>query len=260
MTASRAKKLRRWSTGGDDAPGSAVTALAARDGALISGHADGTLSAWDTSTGMRRWSSQLDSEVTSLAIDDTGAAVAATEAAGSVGVWQGSNGAAIQQLAPEAAAARAVAFHPARPLLAAGGDDGNIALWDARQGTAEASFGDATRPIRALAFNAAGTLLAAAEAGGSVGIWDLASQTRQTTLSGLRFDADDVVFGPDGTVDCGRGRHGASPRVGRGYGRGAPGLAGPCRRRESRIAGGHRRRRVSRVCRAAPGRGAVEPA
>lgn len=193
------RETRRWSTGADDAPGSAVTALAARGGVLISGHADGTLSAWDASTGMRRWSSQLDTEVTSLAIDDTGAAVAATEAAGSVGLWQGSDGAALQQLAPPAAAARAVAFHPAQPLLAAGGDDGNIAIWDVRQGTAEASFGDATRPIRALAFNAAGTLLAAAEAGGSVGVWDLASQTRQTTLSGLRFDADDVVFGPDGT-------------------------------------------------------------
>ena len=193
------REIRRWPTGAPDAPDSAVTALAARGGALISGHADGALNAWDAATGMRRWSSRLDSEVTSLAIDDTGAVVAATEAAGSVGVWQGSDGAALQQLAPEAAAARAVAFHPARPLLAAGGDDGNIAIWDVRQGTAEASFGDATRPIRALAFNSAGTLLAAAEAGGSVGIWDLASQTRQTTLSGLRFDADDVVFGPDGT-------------------------------------------------------------
>lgn len=192
------REVRRWSTGTDDAPGSAVTALAARDDVLISGHSDGTLSAWDASTGMRRWSTQLDSEVTDLAIDDSGAAVAATGAAGTVGVWQGSDGAAFQQLAPEAAAARAVAFHPTRPLLAAGGDDGTIAMWDVRQGTVEAAFGDATRPIRALAFNAAGTLLAAAEAGGSVGIWDLASQTRQTTLSGLRFDADDVVFGPDG--------------------------------------------------------------
>lgn len=192
------REVRRWSTGTDDAPGSAVTALAARDGALISGHSDGALSAWDASSGMRRWSSQLDSEVTGLAIDDTGAAVAATGAAGTVGVWQGTDGALDRQLAPEAAAARAVAFHPTRPLLAAGGDDGTIAIWDVRQGTAEAAFGDATRPIRALAFNAAGTLLAAAEAGGSVGIWDLASQTRQTTLSGLRFDADDVVFDPDG--------------------------------------------------------------
>lgn len=192
------REIRRWTTGTDEAPGSAVTALAAHGGALISGHADGALSAWDASTGRRRWSSQLDSAVTDLAIDDTGAAVAATEAVGSVGVWQGSDGAAVQQLAPEAAAARAVAFHPARPLLAAGGDDGNIAIWDVRQGTVEGAFGDAARPIRALAFNSAGTLLAAAEAGGSVGIWDLASQTRQTTLSGLRFDADDVVFGPDG--------------------------------------------------------------
>ena len=192
------RELRRWSTGADEAPGSAVTALAAGSRALISGHADGTLAAWDASTGMRRWSSQLDSEVTSLAVDDTGDAVAATEAAGSVGVWRGSDGAVVRQLAPPAAAARAVAFHPVQRLLAAGGDDGNIAIWNVRDGTAEASFGDVARPVRALAFNSAGTLLAAAEAGGSVGIWDLAGQTRQTTLSGLRFDADDVVFGPDG--------------------------------------------------------------
>ena len=193
------RELRRWPTGDGDAPGSAVTALAARGETLISGHADGTLAAWNAGTGSRRWSSQLESEVTSLAIDDTGAAVAASEAGGSVGVWDASSGAVVQQLAPPAAAARAVAFHPEQPLLAAGGDDGNIAIWDVRQGTVEASFGDTAWPIRALAFNSAATLLAAAESGGSVGIWNLASQTRQATVSGLRFDADDVVFGPDGT-------------------------------------------------------------
>jgi len=114
-------------------------------------------------------------------------------------VWHASSGGAVEQLAPQAAAARAVAFHPVLPLLAAGGDDGNIVIWNVQEGTAEAAFGDAARPVRALAFNPTATLLAAAEAGGSVGIWDVASQTRQSSLSGLQFDADDVVFGPDGT-------------------------------------------------------------
>jgi len=193
------RELRRWPTGDGDAPGSAVTALTTGGGALVSGHADGTLAAWEAATGAGRWSSQLESEVTSLAIDSGGEFVAATESGGSVGVWQASSGAVVQQLAPPAAAARAVAFHPGRPFLAAGGDDGTVTIWDVQQGTVEASFGDAARPIRALTVNHAGTLLAAAEAGGSVGIWNLASQTRQTTLTGLRFDADDVVFGPDGT-------------------------------------------------------------
>ncbi len=193
------RELRRWTTGAGEAAGPAVTALSASGDSLVSGHADGTLSAWDAFTGLHRWSTQLQSEVTSLAIDATSARVAATEGGGSVAVWQASSGGAVEQLAPQAAAARAVAFHPELPLLAAGGDDGNIAIWNVQEGTAEASFGDAARPVRALAFNPTATLLAAAEAGGSVGIWDLASQTRQTTLSGLQFDADDVVFGPDGT-------------------------------------------------------------
>ena len=193
------RELRRWSTGDGEAAGSSVTALVASGDALVSGHADGTLSAWDASTGVRRWSTQLQSEITSLAIDATSALVAATEGGGSVGVWRASSGGAVEQLAPQAAAARAVAFHPELPLLAAGGDDGNIVIWNVQEGTAEAAFGDAARPVRALAFNPTATLLAAAEAGGSVGMWDLASQTRQTSLSGLQFDADDVVFGPDGT-------------------------------------------------------------
>ncbi len=197
--AASGRELRRWPTGAGDAPGFAVTALTAAGDALISGHADGALTAWDASSGLRRWSSQLESDVTSLAIDAAGDFIAATDGGGAVGVWRANSGGVIQQLAPPAAAARAVAFHPEQPLLAAGGDDGNIVIWDVQQGTAEASFGDAARPIRGLAFNPAATLVAAAEAGGSVGIWNLASQTRQTTLSGLRFDADDVVFGPDGT-------------------------------------------------------------
>ena len=192
------RELRRWPTGVGETVGSAVTALGASGGVLVSGHADGTLNAWDAASGLRRWSTQFQSEVTSLAIDATGDRVAASESGGSVGVWQASGG-AVEQLAPQAAAARAVAFHPELPLLAAGGDDGSIVIWNVQAGTAEATFRDAARPVRALAFNSTATLLAAAEAGGSVGIWDLASQTRQSTLSGLRFDADDVVFGPDGT-------------------------------------------------------------
>ena len=193
------RERRRWPAEADDAPGSGVTALAAGGDALVSGQADGTLAVWEAATGSRRRGTQLESEVTSLAIDAAGDLIAATERGGAVVVWAAKSGNDPQRLAPQAAAARAVAFHPGRPLLAAGGDDGNVVIWNVEQGTAEATFGDAARPIRALAFNAAATLLAAAEAGGSVGIWNVASRTRQSTLSGLQFDADDVVFGPDGT-------------------------------------------------------------
>ena len=193
------RERSRWPAGAAEALGSAVTALAAGGDALVSGQADGTLSVWEAATGTLRWQTRLDSDITSLAIDGAGELIAATERAGSVGLWDATSGGDFRQVAPQAAAARAVAFHPTRLLVAAGGDDGSVAIWGVRQGTAEAVFGDAARPIRSLAFNAAGTLLAAAEAGGSVGIWDVASQSRHTTLTGLQFDADDVVFGPDGT-------------------------------------------------------------
>ncbi len=181
------------------AAGTSIVSLAAVGDTLVSGQANGAVSAWDATDGRRRWEIQLDSEVTSLAIDAAGEFVAAAERSGSVSIRNATTGALVLRLTPPGATTRAAVFHPRRRELATGSDDGSVVIWDLETGTAMATFGDAETPVRALAFNPAATLLAAAEAGGSVGIWNVSAQTRQSSLDQLQFDADDVAFGRSGT-------------------------------------------------------------
>jgi len=98
----------------------------------------------------------------------------------------------------------AVAFSPARTVLAAGGENGRTSLWNAATGDRIAAL---TNPastkeiVSAVAFSPDGKVLAASSPDGSIYLWDVASRHLITTLTDLdtgRLGVNAVTFSPDG--------------------------------------------------------------
>ncbi|MFD3515139.1 TIR domain-containing protein [Streptomyces sp. NPDC058657] len=90
---------------------------------------------------------------------------------GTVILWR--HGTAARRLRGPGGRLWTVAAHPARPLVAAAGDDRRILLWDSGTGTLLADLAGHTGRILSLAFSPDGTTLASGGEDGTVRLWTL---------------------------------------------------------------------------------------
>ncbi|MGH7995784.1 MAG: WD40 repeat domain-containing protein [Opitutaceae bacterium] len=88
----------------------------------------------------KHWAATLDDYVIDLAWSPDGSLLAAASAAGPVALYASADGARRQGWPGHAEGANCLAFAPAGPLLASGGQDGAIKLWDTESGQQTASI------------------------------------------------------------------------------------------------------------------------
>src|SRR5262249_5745767 len=103
------------------------------------------------------------------------------------------------------AVARAVAFSPARPLLArAGGKPytrpalGDVKVWDTQTGRPRFTFGNFAALATCVAFQPDGRRLAAVCQDGRTRIWDMADGKEPRTLPTWVGGGEDLAYSPDG--------------------------------------------------------------
>ncbi len=202
---------------------SEVTALVARDGALITASLDGTVRAWPLDAAATAddgdapgEATDLGSEVVALAAAPDGATSTAAPDGATIAVL-GVDG-AVRLGATTLASAEGplafVAFSPDGAELVAGAPAGRLARWDARTGAPRPALAIAAAPDGAMppdvtcgAFSPDGARVALGGADGSVALLDAATgatlarlSAADSELNALPEGVDRVAFTPDGAA------------------------------------------------------------
>ena len=140
---------------------------------LASAGKDHTVRIWDFSDARDRLPSQPayvlsghTDRVRDLAWSSAGDRLASASFDGTVGLWNTAhlaeqNPSLIKRMKDHQARVLSVAFHPAEPLLASGGNDKKIRLWQAEDGQSKGVLASAEHDVSALAFSPDGRMIVA---------------------------------------------------------------------------------------------------
>jgi WD40 repeat protein len=160
---------------------------------------DDSLKVWDIRGAAPRPVLARSVGVQSLAVafSADGRSVASPAGGPSLGVWSVPEGEQIASL-DEAVAFSDVAWHPARRLLAAAGQDGVVRLWDPDRNGVVARLDGHGQGLLQVAFSADGSRLATASATGLVRVWDLGSLAVRQEMRVSTGGQSAVAFSPDG--------------------------------------------------------------
>ncbi len=109
-------------------------------------------------------------------------------------------GAPFRTLTGHAAGVYAVAFRPARRLLASGSIDMTVRLWDPATGEHRRTLTGHEGVVRCVAFSPDGRLLASGSDDMTVRLWDPATGEHRRTLKGHAGPVLSVAFSPDGRL------------------------------------------------------------
>ena len=94
----------------------------------------------------------------------------------------------------------ALAYSPARALLATAGYDGGLRLWRPLRGELQQILGEGTQRFEAVAFSPDESLLAVGRRDGSIVVWHVDSGGMVHVLEGHSDTVRDLAFTPDGDV------------------------------------------------------------
>ncbi|MGW4801522.1 WD40 repeat domain-containing protein, partial [Nonomuraea sp. NPDC004297] len=167
---------------------------------------DGALQLWRLPEGTARGEPMpvRPGSVTAAAFDDTGTALAAGTADGTVVLWETATGSRRGELRGHTRPVTALAFAPGGTLLLTAAEDQSARLWHAAPGTnglrphGVPLIGH-TGPVRALAFAPDGTYLATGGADRTVRLWDTATgRPLGPPLAGHGGEVRALAFTPGG--------------------------------------------------------------
>ena len=178
-----------------------------RDGRLVSGSDSGTVRIWDTRTGEASISllCGTDPTVTCVAVSQTGNALAAGTAQGSVYLWnlQDLHSPPLRLLAPGFGpflATYAIAISPNGRLIIAGFHVQILILWSVTTGQRIATLSGHKSVVCTVAFSPDGETIASGSADGTLRLWIRMKDERPTKWRGLSPGGavNSVCFSPDG--------------------------------------------------------------
>jgi hypothetical protein len=190
----------------------AATSLTVSGDDALTGHADGRIGLWDTSTARRKGSFQRnEASVWALAFTGEAGRFAAAAHDWKIALWDAAQPAQpLHVLDGHDSAVLALAYTPAATLLASGGADRTVKLWDLTRLEMLRTYRGSTDFITAVALSPDGKSLAAASLDGTIRVWSTSSSRQKRRYSGhkgavtsLAFSADGerlVSGGADGTV------------------------------------------------------------
>jgi eukaryotic-like serine/threonine-protein kinase len=187
------------------------------DGTVFGAGSDGSVAAWDASTGRLLRTISGRTGLARLAIDPTGSLAAVVDVGGSVRVLDTSTGREIRALRSHEEGLASVAFGTDGTRIVTGGGSPievvhsprgkgvpaaiggrSVKVWDTSTGREILAFRGHEGPIYGVAASPDGRLIASAGADGSVRIWDAAAGREGRTLLGHTGPALAVAFAPDG--------------------------------------------------------------
>lgn len=219
-------------------PGSRDAVYCGDDRWLATLQADGTITAWDSTTGKELWNrSAQPHRLACMDVSHDGRMIAGSTAA-SVILWDSAEGSTPRELTPLQAQVVGVAFSPDGSVFAVAGRDGSIVLcdragqvvrrlkygnyvgtmafapdskhiaasgperviklWRIEDGAEVAVFHGHINQVLSLAFHPDGKRLVSGSVDTTVRLWDVNSGREIMTLPGVKGVANRVTFSPDG--------------------------------------------------------------
>ena len=183
-----------------------VYGIAFKDnGTLISGGVDGTLRAWNVSTGGQRWEKDVGNIVVAVALPSRNPHFIAYGGDGNDNIrmrysddgdWRG-------ELTGHTDTVRSLAFKPNSYLLASASDDKTIRIWDVSDNTNlrhVLTLRGHTEWVHSVAWSPDGRTLASASDDGTVRLWNPDNGINFAVLRGHTAGVLSVAWSPDGRI------------------------------------------------------------
>lgn len=167
-----------------------------RDDKLLSGDADGTLTARHAADGRELYATKLES-VGGAAAFSGGGEQAAVGDSTKVKVLNAGTGEVTQTLESAVGRVADVAFSPRGDWVATGHGGGPVRLWDMAAGQWLRPLADRSASTSSIDFSRDGKLLVSGHSDGSVEVWDVAAGRQRRGLGAAALFKN-VAFSPDG--------------------------------------------------------------
>ena len=160
-----------------------ATALATRGDLALTGHSEGVIALWDLTTSNKRQSyKRNEASIWSLAFADNADRFWSASHDWTLALWEtAAPSAPVQVIQGHGNAVQAIAFSPARTLLASGGADKSIKVWKADSLRLERTYRKTRDFVTALAFSPNGRLLAAGMLDGRMRVMSTRSRRYRET-------------------------------------------------------------------------------
>jgi WD40 repeat protein/tRNA A-37 threonylcarbamoyl transferase component Bud32 len=211
-TGGKAPVLKRWHTKTgraatlSHAPHNPFTGVALfPPGRLVAGSADGTVTGFDTTSGLRVFHFRGHSgAVRCVAADPRGAWVVSGGQDGTVRVWDLRAGLEARTLRTGKASVRALAFGPDGTSLAVGSGS-TLSVLEVATGEETCSLAGHAGLVCGAAFSPDGTRLVSGSWDRTLKVWDVADRRAVHTLEGHAAEVSEMALSPDGLVAASAG-------------------------------------------------------
>lgn len=176
-----------------------ATALAINGDSALTGHTDGHVTLWDTTTARKRSSYRRnEADVWSLAFAGDNTHFLAATHDWKVSLWDASREAEpMHVFNGHENAVQALAYTPAGALIASGGADKTVKLWNLSTLDLVRTYRGARDFITSVAISPDGRLVAAASLDGNIRLWSSSSRSQKQRFIGHRGAINQIAFAPD---------------------------------------------------------------
>lgn len=169
---------------------------------FISSDHDGTITAWDLSSGQQIYSFDNGAPVWSIAIAPNGKSFVGGSNDLAVRQWDLASGKLLKEFAGHEDAVHTVAISPDGKTLASGSNDSTVKLWDLVAGSLQTTLSGHGDGVVSLAISPDGKTLASGSDDSTVKLWDLPSHQLSETL--IDSETHDgiwaIAFDPAGQI------------------------------------------------------------
>ena len=175
------------------------------NGTLISGSWDGTLRAWNVTTGRQRWSKNVGDRVWAVALPSHNPHFIAYGGSENekIRMRYSDDGDRRGEVSGHTQAVSSLAFKPNSYLLASGSNDDTIRIWNVGDNTNlyhVRTLRGHTDDVRSVAWSPDGGTLASASEDGTVRLWNPNNGINFAVLRGHTEGVDCVAWSPDGRI------------------------------------------------------------
>ncbi|WP_435108577.1 nSTAND1 domain-containing NTPase [Nocardiopsis synnemataformans] len=181
------------------AQGTAVNAVATRDGTIAAAGEDGIVRVWEEGTDRPVYLSGHTGTVRDAALSPDGKVLVSGGIDRRALLWNLETGEALTELDHEGAIVESVAWSPDGDRVATGAQDRSIRVWDSRDGSLLTVLRGHQDWVVGLVWSPSGRMLASCSDDRTARVWDLTTGRERVVLTGHENWVDAVTWAPDET-------------------------------------------------------------